>query len=111
MQNKFVYHSRHDKTNQQANDRDLWDKFWRDHHGSMVVFQMPNVWLIAWLVLEVVSLLVASHRVEIVSWWLATAALAVWALLEIFQGVNYFRRLLGLIVALLTLLSVFGVGL
>jgi hypothetical protein len=111
MQNKFVHHSRHDKTNSPIYERDLWDKFWRDHHGSIVIAQMPNVWLIVWLILEMVSLLVSSHHVEIVSWWLATAALGVWSLLEIFQGVNYFRRLLGVCVALLTLLSIFGVGL
>jgi len=89
----------------------MWDKFWRDHHGSVVIIQKPNIWLIAWLVLEIVSLFTASHRVEIICWWLASAALGVWAILETLQGVNYFRRLIGGIVALLVLLSVFGVGL
>jgi len=36
--------------------------------------------------------------------------LGIWSLLEIFQGVNYFRRLLGLFIAVMTLLTVLGIG-
>jgi hypothetical protein len=108
MDNKFV---RASKVNHQTNERSLWDRFWRDKHGRIVVGQMPNLWLAAWFIFELISLFVASHRVEIVSWWLATATLGVWSLLEILQGANYFRRLLGLFIAAMTLLSVLGVGL
>jgi len=110
MADKFTV-NRNQSNVHHTDDRSLWDRIWRHKEGHIVVFQFPNIWLIAWLVLEFVSLLVSSHRVEIISWWLATAALGVWSLLEIFQGVNYFRRLLGLCVAVLTLLSIFGVGL
>lgn len=112
MGNKFVHHARRAKTNYQTNDdRSLWDRFWRNAEGRIVIAQMPNFWLILWLILELISVLVASHHVEIITWWLASAALGVWSLLEIFRGENYFRRLLGLCVALLTVMTVFGVGL
>lgn len=111
MHNKFIHLTKYAKKNLANDDRSLWDRFWRDKDGHIVIGQFPNVWLIVWLIFELISLLVASHRVEIITWWIATAALGVWSLLEIFQGVNYLRRLLGLLIAVLTILSVFGVGL
>jgi len=110
MDNEFVrqtsLHNRHVQTNNPS----LWDKFWRDKNGQVVIVQMPNIWLIAWLVLEVVSLLSFSHSVELITWWVASAALGIWSLLEIFRGVNYFRRVLGLLIAVMTLLTVLGIG-
>lgn len=111
MDNELPHHIKYQNRHAQNDDRSLWDKFWRDKHDNIVIAQMPNVWLIGWLVLEIVSLLASSHRIELVTWWLASTALGVWSVLEILQGVNYFRRLLGLFIALMTLLTVFGIGL
>jgi len=91
--------------------RDLWDKIWRNKQGRIVIFQMPNVWLIAWAVLTCVSLLAASHSVANTFWWLSSAVLAIWALLEIFRGANYFRRALGGFVLLMIVGGMFGIGL
>jgi hypothetical protein len=111
MNKQFIHHARYDKIDSRINERSLWDKFWKSKEGRIVISQFPNIWLILWFILEVVSLLVSSHHAEIICWWLATAALSVWSLFEIFRGVNYFRRLLGFCIAILILLSVFGVGL
>jgi hypothetical protein len=111
MDNNFEGYTRHPSIDHKTNSRSLWDKIWRDVHGSVVIAQRPNIWLIIWLILEVVSLFVSSQHVALVTWWLATAALSIWALLEIFRGVNYFRRILGLCVAILTIMTVFGLGL
>jgi len=92
-------------------DESFWDMVWRDIEGDVVIFQFPNVWLFLWLVFELASLLVSSHSTYIVCWWIATAALVVWALLEIFRGANYFRKGLGIVVGIFILLSIFGVGL
>ncbi|HVA10826.1 MAG TPA: hypothetical protein VNG32_01510 [Candidatus Dormibacteraeota bacterium] len=110
MNNKFVARI-HTKIKHKTDTRSLWDRFWRDRHGHVVIWQMPNIWLILWFIFEAISLFVGSHRVEIVSWWLATVALGVWSLFEVFQGVNYLRRLLGLSIATMTLVTVLGVGL
>jgi uncharacterized membrane protein len=89
---------------------DLWDKVWRDKHGKVVVWQTPNVWLIAWAVIDVVSVL-TTGSVSNVFWWIGTIDLGVWALLEIFLGVNYFRKALGVLVFLLVIATSFKLGL
>lgn len=89
-----------------AAQRSLWSKIWRDKRGRIVVWQMPNVPLIAWAVLTVLSLLVNGRSADFL-YWLGSAALIIWSLLEIFKGVNYFRRALGLLVLILALISVF----
>jgi len=95
----------------QRDRRDLWDKVWRDRHGHVVVFQMPNIWLIAWVILTLISLLSPSHNTANLFWWLSTGVLVIWALLEVFRGVNYFRRGLGLVILLMTVGASFGIGL
>ena len=77
--------------------RGLWDKLWKDKNGRTVIWQMPNLWLIAWAVLTTVSLLFTRRPADIIS-AIGSVSLIVWALLEIFRGVNYFRRGLGLII-------------
>lgn len=96
-------HSRYGQT-------DVWDKIWRDRRGRVVLFQMPNMWLIAWAVLDILSIFTNGTFSNIV-WWLATVILGIWAILEILQGVNYFRRGLGVVVLIFVLMSVFKVGL
>jgi hypothetical protein len=97
-------------TNRQ-DQRSLWDKTWRNRRGEVVIFQMPNIWLIVWVVLTCVSLLASSHSMANVFWWLSSGVLAIWALLEIFKGANYFRRALGLVILAMTIGSTFGIGL
>ena len=109
--NNIFFDNRHAKIKNKTDDRSLWNRFWRDKRGHVVIWQTPNIWLILWFIFEAISLFVASHGVEIASWWLATVALGVWSLYEVFQGVNYLRRLLGLFIAAMTLLTVFNVGL
>lgn len=112
MNSNFIRRSNgNQKVEHQINDRSLWDRIWRDKDGDVVIAQWPNVWLIIWVILEVISLFVSSHLIEEVTWWAATAALAIWSLLEIFQGVNYFRRALGVCIAALTIVTIFGIGL
>ncbi len=90
-------------------DGDLWDKFWKDKNGNVVVYQHPNFLLIGWVILASVSLFVGSKLADII-WNISLAVLAAWSLLEIFKGVNYFRRLVGAIVLLLVILAVFRVN-
>jgi hypothetical protein len=85
---------------------DLWDKFWKDKHGEVVIYQRPNVFLLGWLVLTIVSLFFNGTFADVLG-YIASAVLIIWSLLEIFKGTNYFRRLLGGIVLLLTVLSLF----
>ena len=89
---------------------DLWDKFWRDDRGHVVIWQPPNIWLIVWAALDFASLFF-NGAVSNVLWYLGSASLIIWALLEVFQGVNYFRRTLGAVVLIFAIGSFFGLGL
>ena len=88
---------------------DLWDKFWKNKQGEVVVYQHPNILLIGWVVLAFVSLFVEEPLADIL-WHISLGVLAVWSLLEIFKGVNYFRRLMGAVVLVLVVLAVFRVA-
>jgi hypothetical protein len=91
------------------NDQDLWDRFWKNRDGDVVIYQHPNIPLIAWLVLTIASIFLTG-TVSNVIWYIAMGALAIWALLEIWKGVNYFRRALGVIILIMTILAFFKVG-
>lgn len=90
-------------------NRDLWDKFWKDKDGNVVVWQRPNAWLIAWVVLTLGSLFI-NGTVSNVIWYGSLAVLAIWAILEVWKGVNYLRKCLGAVVLLLIVLALFKVG-
>ena len=91
-------------------ERSLWHKIWYDRRGKIVIYQNPNIWLIGWALLAFASMIAPRGNVSDIFWWASSAVLAIWSLLELFKGVNYFRRALGLFVLLLTIASVFGVG-
>lgn len=64
---------------------------------------MPNIPLIGWAVFTVLSIVFIGRLADVFS-WLGSAALIIWCFLEIFKGVNYFRRLLGLVVLVFAVL-------
>lgn len=88
---------------------DLWDRFWKDKHGDVVVYQHPNVLLITWVVLAFISLFVEEPLADVL-WHISLAVLVIWSLLEIFKGVNYFRRLFGAFVLVLVVLAAFRIA-
>ena len=73
----------------------LVDKTFRDSNGNIVVAQMPNPPLILWIGASLLTLIFPSGKINTVLDVLATGSLFTWAWLELFQGVNYFRRALG----------------
>lgn len=76
----------------------LVDKTFRDNEGNIVVAQMPNLPLIVWIVTSLLTLIFPSGKINILLDLVAYGSLFTWAWLELFQGVNYFRRALGLVV-------------
>lgn len=87
-------------------NHDWWDKFWKDKHGDVVVYQHPNIWLIGWLVLTLISLFLTGTPADVL-WYVALGLLTIWALLELLRGVNYLRRTVGAAVLLLIVIAVF----
>ena len=83
----------------------LWDKFWRDKQGNYVIWQWPNIWLIGWALATLVSLVTVGKLSDVFS-VIGTALLIIWSLLELFLGVNYFRRTLGLVVLFFSVMMI-----
>lgn len=83
---------------------ELWDKFWKDSKGRVVIWQNPNIFLYFWAAFTTLSLFLDRRLADIFG-IAGSAVLIIWALLEIFKGVNYFRRLLGLVVLIFAAMS------
>lgn len=82
------------------------NKIWRDKQGRVVLWQRPNAWILIWALAELTSFLISRGKLTSVIHWIGSGALIIWALLEIFRGVNYFRRTLGLVVLVVTAVSI-----
>jgi hypothetical protein len=78
--------------------RNLIDKIFKDKHGRLAITSVPNPPLIIWAVATVAGKLFKHGAVHQTFTVIGFAAIVFWALLEIFHGVNYFRRVLGLVV-------------
>lgn len=81
-----------------AKEPTLFDRAFRDSEGKIVLAQPPNPPLVVWLVATLLQLIFSSGKVQIGLDLVAFGALFTWAWQELFAGVNYFRRALGLIV-------------
>jgi hypothetical protein len=74
----------------------LFDKIFRDSDGNIVIAQMPNLPIIVWVTASLLKLVFPTGEINTFLDALAFGSLFTWAWLELFQGVNYFRRALGL---------------
>lgn len=70
----------------------------KDADGRVVLLQAPNLPIIGWGASMVLAWLLRSSSYHAGLQTLGSAFLFTWAFLELTQGVNYFRRGLGLIV-------------
>lgn len=71
----------------------------------MVLWQKPNVLLWFWLVASIVARLLVAGKPHRLSEAVAYGSLFGWAYLEITDGVNYFRRALGLVILIAIILN------
>lgn len=69
-----------------------------DKSGKIVIAQKPNLPLIVWVIARLMLLLPIPLLVNKLLSLIAFGSLFTWAWLEIFSGVNLFRRILGIIV-------------
>ena len=76
----------------------LFDRTFRDSEGNIVIAQMPNLPLIVGLGVIVLQLILPGGKLQTGADLIAFGALFTWAWQEVFGGVNYFRRALGMIV-------------
>lgn len=83
----------------------LLNRTFRDSQGKIVLAQMPNLPILVWLAATLLNLIPTTGNIHTGLDALAFGSLFTWAWLELFQGVNYFRRTLGFIVLLCAIAS------
>jgi hypothetical protein len=83
----------------------LLDQVFRDTSGKFVLIQPPNLLIIVWLGSTLLKMIFITGRVNVGLDAVAFGSLFAWAWEELFQGVNYFRKGLGLLVLVGTIVS------
>jgi hypothetical protein len=86
-------------------ENSLFDKTFKDNEGNVVLAQAPNLPLLVWLAATLLKLVITSGSIYIGLDAIAFGTLFTWAWQELFQGVNYFRRALGLVVLIVVIAS------
>lgn len=81
-----------------AKETTLFDRTFRDSEGNIVIAQMPNLPLLVGLATTILQFILPVGKLQSGADLIAFGALFTWAWQEVFEGVNYFRRALGLIV-------------
>jgi len=76
-------------------ENSLFDKTFRDNEGNIVIAQPPNLPILVGLTATVLKLIVENGNINTGLDAVAFGSLFTWAWLELFEGVNYFRRALG----------------
>lgn len=76
----------------------LFDRFFRDSEGNIVIGQKPNLPILIWLSTTALQSFNFGGKIQTGLELVSFGILFTWAYLEIFQGVNYFRRSLGVVV-------------
>ncbi|GAB4384414.1 MAG: hypothetical protein Kow00121_47850 [Elainellaceae cyanobacterium] len=89
----------------EAKQTTLFDRTFRDSEGNIVIVQAPNLPVLVGLAATILQFVLPSGNMQTTFTLVAFGALFTWAWQELFAGVNYFRRSLGLItlVGLVTL--------
>ncbi len=75
----------------------LFDRTFRDSKGNIVVAQAPNLPVLVGVAASLLQYVLPSGQLHRAAELIAFGALFTWAWQELFEGVNYFRRALGLI--------------
>lgn len=81
----------------EAKETSLLDRTFRDSEGKIVIAQMPNLPILVGLTAILLQLVLPSGKIQTALGLVAFGALFTWAWQELFEGVNYFRRALGLV--------------
>ncbi|MBD2078196.1 hypothetical protein H6F86_30765 [Phormidium sp. FACHB-592] len=87
-----------DQKTLETKEATLFDRTFRDSEGNLVLAQAPNLPLLVGLTGTLLQYILPDGKPHTVLALVAFGALFTWAWQELFEGVNYFRRALGLIV-------------
>ncbi len=76
----------------------LFDQTFKDNQGHIVIAQPPNLPIIVAITATLLTFVVPTGNFHTGLDAIAFGSWFTWAWLELFEGVNYFRRALGLVV-------------
>lgn len=76
----------------------MFKKLFLDKSGKVVITQRPNLPIIVWAAARLALFLPITPPISDLVSLIAFGSLFTWAWLEIFSGVNSFRRILGMVV-------------
>jgi hypothetical protein len=83
----------------------LCQRLFRDGTGEIIIAQPPNLPILIWGLAMLLKLVFKTGQVKLALDLLSFSSLFYWSFLEITQGVNYFRRDLGVIVLIALIIS------
>jgi hypothetical protein len=83
------------------------DRFFQDDQGNVVIAQPPNIPITVWAISSVLKLVANNGNLYSSLDAISFGSLFVWSLMEIFQGASAFRRTLGLVVLIATIVARF----
>ena len=75
----------------------LFDRIFRDSKSNIVIAQAPNLPVLIGIAAAFLQYMLPAGQLRMCAELIAFGALFTWAWQELFEGVNYFRRALGLI--------------
>jgi hypothetical protein len=76
----------------------LLDRVFRNSEGKIIIIQKPNTPIFVWTLVSLLKLFFTTGIINLGLEMIAFASLFSWAWGELLEGVNYFRRGLGLLV-------------
>lgn len=85
--------------------KNLFDKIFCDSSGHIVITQWPNISFSVFIAAELLSLIFSSGVIHTIAKYLAIFFLTWWSFQELLTGVNYFRRVLGAVILVGTILA------
>lgn len=83
----------------------IFDRIFRDDNGNIVIAQPPNLPLTIAVISSLLRIVFNSGQFGIVLDFIAFGSFFTWAWEELFKGVNYFRKALGLLALIGLILS------
>lgn len=84
-----------DRTSNYMQDT-LFNRTFCDQDGNLAIAQKPNPPILIWAVAALLQTIVPEGNLHVALEVVAFGALFTWGWLELTQGINYFRRALGL---------------
>lgn len=81
----------------EAKETTFFDRIFRDSEGNIVIAQPPNLPILVGTAAALLRYVLPNGQLQMAAELIAFGAFFTWAWQELFEGVNYFRRALGLI--------------